>query len=92
VTPLLLFTDGLTEARHSRILLEQTRMEEIARGCARLSSSECADHLIDAATRFAAGRLRDDVALLVVRCPPPSLPGQEEAGDRAGSAARAAIT
>ena len=65
---LLLFTDGLSEARRGGVLLGNTRLEEIVRRCARLSSEESADHLFDAIVEFAQGSLRDDAALLLVRC------------------------
>lgn len=74
---LALFTDGLTEARQGRAIMGEERLRAVAAGCRGLSAEESADLLLRAASEFAGGALRDDVALVVVRVvpgPPPPVP------------------
>lgn len=64
---MILFTDGLIEARHGKELFGE---EGVA---AMLASDGCdeiqgvVDRLVSAATEFAGGRLQDDVAVIAVR-------------------------
>lgn len=64
---LIVYTDGLSEARQGTRLLGDERLQAAASQCAARPVGECADGLIDAARRFVGGPLRDDVALIVLR-------------------------
>ncbi|OAA27121.1 serine phosphatase RsbU, regulator of sigma subunit [Frankia sp. EI5c] len=64
---LVLYTDGVVEARQGRELFGEQRLVEAVAGCAGLSAQGVADRLRSAAERFAGGNLRDDVAILVAR-------------------------
>ncbi len=66
---LVLYTDGVVEARRGRELFGDERLLETVRGCAGMSAQGIADRVRAAAERFAGGRLRDDVAVLVARVP-----------------------
>ena len=66
---LVLYTDGVLEARRGRELFGEDRLMEAVAGCAGLSAQGVADRVLTTAQRFAGGNLRDDVALLVVRVP-----------------------
>lgn len=64
---LAVFTDGLTEARQGQAIMGEERLRRAAADCAGRSAEECADLLLRAASDFARGSLRDDVAVVVVR-------------------------
>ncbi|MBJ7454795.1 MAG: SpoIIE family protein phosphatase [Thermoleophilia bacterium] len=64
---LAVFTDGLTEARQGRAIMGEERLRIAAARCRGLPAEECADLLLRAASEFAGGALRDDVALVVAR-------------------------
>ena len=66
---LVLYTDGVVEARAGRELLGEQRLLEAVSECAGLSAQGIADRVRAAADRFAGGNLRDDVAIVVVRTP-----------------------
>ncbi len=66
---LVLYTDGVVEARRGRELFGDERLLETLRGCAGMSAQGIAERLRAAAERFAGGRLRDDVAVLAARIP-----------------------
>ena len=64
---LVLYTDGLTEARHAGVLFD---VEGVKATLTRLSGeppSQLAKALIDAALNHAAGPLTDDVAIVILR-------------------------
>jgi len=67
-TVLVAYTDGLTEARRSRMELfgEERAIDEVtaARGT---SARAIAEHLVDSALRHAGGKFIDDVAVLVIK-------------------------
>jgi CHASE3 domain sensor protein len=71
---LLIFTDGLTEARHGSSLLGDDGLQAVAATCAGRAVEDCADHLLRAASEFASGVLRDDVAVVIVRFAPAPAP------------------
>jgi CHASE3 domain sensor protein len=71
---LLIFTDGLTEARHGSSLLGDDGLQAVASSCAGTPVEECADHLLRAASEFASGVLRDDVAVVILRFAPAPAP------------------
>jgi anti-sigma regulatory factor (Ser/Thr protein kinase) len=64
---LVLYTDGVVEARAGRELLGEQRLLEAVVDCAGLSAQGIADRVRAAADRFAGGNLRDDVAIVVLR-------------------------
>ena len=64
---LAVFTDGLTEARQGKAIMGEEALRRAAAGCRGLRAEESADLLLRAASDFARGSLRDDVALVVVR-------------------------
>lgn len=64
---LIVYTDGLSEARQGTRLMGDERLQAAASRCAGQPVGDCADGLLDAARRFAGGPLRDDVALIVLR-------------------------
>lgn len=66
---LVLYTDGVVEARSGRELLGEQRLLEAVGDCAGMSAQGIADRVRAAADRFAGGNLRDDVAIVVVRTP-----------------------
>ncbi|OHV42905.1 SpoIIE family protein phosphatase [Pseudofrankia sp. BMG5.36] len=66
---LVLYTDGVVEARSGRELLGEQRLLEAVGGCAGLSAQGVADRVRAAADRFAGGNLRDDIAIVVLRVP-----------------------
>jgi GAF domain-containing protein len=67
---LVLYTDGVVEARSGRELLGEQRLLEAVSDCAGMSAQGVADRVRGAADRFAGGNLRDDVAIVVIRVPP----------------------
>ncbi|MCK9901389.1 SpoIIE family protein phosphatase [Frankia sp. Cpl3] len=64
---LVLYTDGVVEARQGRELFGDQRLLDAVAGCAGLPAQGVADRVRSAAERFAGGNLRDDVAILVAR-------------------------
>ena len=63
---LVLYTDGVTEARRGAELLGEQRLLEIVARLRGRSAQEVADSVRDAALDF-AGRLRDDLQVVVLR-------------------------
>lgn len=67
---LVLYTDGLSEARNGDDFLDTEGVQALL-GEMDVSAHETARLLLEEATAFAEGALRDDVALLVVKTPVP---------------------
>jgi phosphoserine phosphatase RsbU/P len=63
---LVLYTDGVTEARRDRELLGEGRLLEIVAALRGHSAQAVADGVRDAALEF-AGRLDDDLQVVVLR-------------------------
>jgi phosphoserine phosphatase RsbU/P len=63
---IILYTDGLTEARHDSEMFGEEGIERILKQAGRLSPDEVADALLSAASDWAEGRLRDDTAVIVI--------------------------
>jgi PAS domain S-box-containing protein len=64
---LLLFTDGVPEAGRSSRQLGERGLRELCTQAPRLTLRELLEHIKAAALEHAAGRPRDDIALLAVR-------------------------
>lgn len=64
---LLMYTDGISEARRDTILMGTERIGEELLTCHELVSDDVAKCVHDAAKSFAGGELRDDAAILAVR-------------------------
>jgi phosphoserine phosphatase RsbU/P len=64
---LVLYTDGLTEARREGMLMGEERVRHLLAGLAGASADAIADALETASLEFSEGRRADDLALLVVR-------------------------
>jgi PAS domain S-box-containing protein len=64
---LVLYTDGVTEARRDGELLGEHRLLEIVSGLRGRSAQEVAEGVFDAASDFADGRLKDDLQVVVLR-------------------------
>jgi PAS domain S-box-containing protein len=64
---LVLYTDGVTEARRDGALLGEQRLLEIVEGLRGHSAQEVAEGVRDAASDFAHGRLSDDLQVVVLR-------------------------
>jgi serine phosphatase RsbU (regulator of sigma subunit) len=63
---LVLYTDGISEARSRAGLFELEGIKELLSGHSSWTSEEVADKLIAAATDWADGKLRDDAGVVVV--------------------------
>ena len=66
---LVLFTDGMIEARSPDGTFAEGLLEATLAGCGGLSADAIADAVDEALIEFVGGRPRDDTALLVVRRP-----------------------
>jgi sigma-B regulation protein RsbU (phosphoserine phosphatase) len=64
---LILYTDGLSEARLGMAMYEERRLWEAVRECAGMSARDTANHLAEDVQAFTAGRLQDDIAIVVVQ-------------------------
>ena len=63
---LVLYTDGVTEARRGSELFGEERLLDVVAGLRGRSAQEVAEGVRDAALAF-AGRLRDDLQVVVLR-------------------------
>jgi PAS domain S-box-containing protein len=64
---LVLYTDGVTEARDGLNVFGEERFHEILRGIAGLSAAEMAEAIERAALDFQVGDARDDIAVVVLK-------------------------
>ncbi len=62
---LLLYTDGVTEARNGGDLFGEERLESVVRR-AHVPVEELPDHVLDEVLAFSGGALKDDIAVLAV--------------------------
>lgn len=67
---LVLYTDGITEARGAKEQFGQARLETELGRCAGRSARQIADHLEEVVEAFQAERSHDDMAILVIRVDP----------------------
>jgi serine phosphatase RsbU (regulator of sigma subunit) len=65
----VLYTDGLTEARHGGGILGEERVHELLAGLSGADAQGIADGLERASLEWQHGRRADDLALLVLRAP-----------------------
>lgn len=63
----LLFTDGVTEARRQQEFFGEERIHDLLRQHSTLSAQEIADKVVAATVDFQLGNARDDIAVVVVR-------------------------
>lgn len=66
---LVLYTDGVTEARRHHELFGDGRLEATLRAGAGSPPDELAASVVDAALAWSEGHANDDIAVLVVGCP-----------------------
>jgi sigma-B regulation protein RsbU (phosphoserine phosphatase) len=66
---IVLYTDGIVEARHDREFFDENRLVDAVSRAAGLGAQEIADALVAAAVDFQAGAPRDDIAVVVVKVP-----------------------
>ena len=64
---LILYTDGLTEARRGSELFGEERLLEAIERLVGADAQALAEALVSEASEFASGELKDDVAVLVIR-------------------------
>ena len=67
---LVLYTDGVPEARHEGRLFGQGRLRDLVASCRGQSAQAIAARIDEAANAFSEGRLRDDIAVVVCRVEP----------------------
>lgn len=65
----VLYTDGLIEARRERKLFGEARLLEAVREGLGLGASELSEHLLETVRDYSGGVLADDCAVVVVRLP-----------------------
>jgi serine phosphatase RsbU (regulator of sigma subunit) len=64
---LLLYTDGVTEARTGHEMLEIQGVQEVLRRVAGGSASAVCETVYQRALEFSGGNLKDDVAIVAIR-------------------------
>jgi|GEM_PF-1761420 len=64
---LVLYTDGISEARRHKELFGIEGIERCVQGCCALSARQVADRLINAASDWTEGALRDDAVVVAIR-------------------------
>ena len=65
----VLYTDGITEARRDGVLFGEERLREAVRANLPLDAQTLADTLLETAKEFAGGILADDCAIVTVKLP-----------------------
>ena len=66
---MVLYTDGVTEARHAGEFFDDERLLAAIAGAAGMGAQAVADHIVAAALDFQHGDARDDLAVVVIRVP-----------------------
>jgi sigma-B regulation protein RsbU (phosphoserine phosphatase) len=74
---IVLFTDGVLEARRGDEMLEHEGLARILADVAGEPAAEITGVVVDAAMTFQEGLPRDDIAVVVVRVPPASAPAAD---------------
>jgi len=70
---ILLYTDGLLEARRDRDFFGDYRVKEILENNFHIGSQGLVDELLSNVTEFADGEIDDDIALIVIRFSSPKI-------------------
>jgi PAS domain S-box-containing protein len=70
---LVLFTDGVTEARRGTVQFGEGLLMEVLGEMAGHSADDVIDHLVDSLDEFSDGRTSDDTAVVVLRVKPPDV-------------------
>ena len=65
----VLYTDGITDARRDGVLFGEDRVHEAVRANLLLSAQDLADTLMETVQDYAAGVLADDCAVVTIRLP-----------------------
>ena len=65
----VLYTDGLIEARHERRMFGEARLLEAVQQGLSLGAQELSEHLLETVREYADGVLADDCAAVVIRLP-----------------------
>ena len=63
----VIYTDGVTEARRGREFFDDDRLWSALRASAHLEAQAIADHIIGSALEFQGGDARDDMAVVVIK-------------------------
>ena len=63
---LLLYTDGITEARKGREFFEMDRLKEVLASCTECGPDTVLDRIIDRVIAFSDGTVRDDCAVMLL--------------------------
>ena len=63
----VLYTDGVTEARRGEEFFGQERLEEAIRSASHRPARQIAEHIATGATEFQDGYARDDIAVVVMK-------------------------
>jgi len=66
----VLFTDGVTEARHDGVFFGEDRLQGVIDRSAALGAQAVADAVVKTAVEFGAGPSRDDMAVMAIHVPP----------------------
>lgn len=66
---LVMYTDGVSEARSDHGFFGDERVESLAVGAVEKSATDIASLIADEAAAFQNGKLRDDIAVVVVKVP-----------------------
>ena len=64
---LVLYSDGVTEARRGTDEFGEPRLKSVLESSVATTASDTADEVLQAVTAFSGHRMRDDIAILVVR-------------------------
>ena len=67
---MVLYTDGVTEARRDREFFDEERLLATVRSAAEGHAQHVADSIVAAAVDFQEGDARDDIAVVAVKVPP----------------------
>lgn len=65
----VMYTDGLIEARHERQMFGEARLVDVIRDGLGLGAQELSEYLLESVRTYAGGVLADDCAAVVVRLP-----------------------
>jgi sigma-B regulation protein RsbU (phosphoserine phosphatase) len=66
----VLYTDGVTEARRGAEFFDEKRLETVIAAVGGQSAQQIADAIVSAALDFQDGHARDDIAVVVIKVPP----------------------